>query len=221
MLRPVEQTEAYKRPNFIRAPQDLGGGIILLALAALAIWLTRDLSQGTLSTMGPAMLPRWLAVGVGLCGLALVISSFFKDGEMLVRWSLRGPLFVTLGILIFAVTIRPFSVGPLTLPGLGLLVAGPLTIIIGGFATPEARLKDLVILALSLTPFCMLLFGDFLNLAIPIFPQALMSLFPVEWSQKMLLRVTAAILIVAAAAVHFAGRSSRRPVGIADHDGRI
>jgi hypothetical protein len=67
-------------------------------------------------------------------------------------------------------------------------VAGPLAIIIGGYATPEARLRDLVILALSLTPFCMVLFGDLLNLPIPVFPQALTGLFPADWSQKAVLR---------------------------------
>ena len=50
----------------VRAPQSLAGGLVLLALAALALWLTRDLDQGTLNAMGPAMLPRWLAIAVGL-----------------------------------------------------------------------------------------------------------------------------------------------------------
>ena len=103
--------------------------------------------------MGPAMLPRWLAIGVGLSGLALLAFAFIKEGDALERWSLRGPVFVIGAILAFALTIRPFSFGAgLATPGLGLLFAGPLAIIIGGYATPEARLRDLVILALSLTP---------------------------------------------------------------------
>ena len=36
----------------IRAPQSLAGGLLLVALAALALWLTRDLDQGTLNAMG-------------------------------------------------------------------------------------------------------------------------------------------------------------------------
>ncbi len=165
----------------LRAPQSLMGGLLLVALAALALYLTRDLDQGTLNTMGPAMLPRWLAFAVGLSGLALVAFAFLKDGDALERWSLRGPVFVIGAILAFAVTIRPFSFGGLATPGLGLLVSGPLAIILGGYATPEARLRDLVILALSLTPFCMVLFGDLLNLPIPVFPQALTGLFPADW----------------------------------------
>jgi hypothetical protein len=206
----------------VRAPQSLIGGLLLIALAALALYLTRDLDQGTLNAMGPAMLPRWLAIGVGLSGLALVVFGFLKEGDALERWSLRGPVFVIGAILAFAVTIRPFSFGGLATPGLGLLVAGPLAIILGGYATPEARLRDLVILALSLTPFCMVLFGDLLNLPIPVFPQALTGLFPADWSQKAVLRATAAIMAAVAAAVFLLSRGSRRTrIDVADHSGRI
>jgi len=196
--------------------------LALVALAGVALWLTRDLDQGTLKAMWPAMLPRWLALSVGLSGLALLAFAFIRQGEALERWNLRGPVFVIGGILAFAVTIRPFAFGALTTPGLGMLFAGPLAILIGGHATPEARLRDLVILSLSLTPFCMVLFGDLLNLPIPVFPQALTSLFPPDWSQKAVLRATAALMAAAAVLVFLATRSRRRgPVDVADHSGRI
>ena len=124
------------RAGPIRSPQGLVAGLTLIALAALALWLTSDLDQGTLRSMGPALLPDWLAIGVGLCGLVLVGMSFTSDGQGLDRWSLRGPVLVILAIVAFAVTIRPFSLGAVSLPGLGLAVAGPLAIIIGGYATP-------------------------------------------------------------------------------------
>jgi len=206
----------------IRAPQSLAGGIVLIALAALALWPTKDLDQGTLNAIGPAMLPRWLAIGVGLAGLVLFAFAFIKPGDALERWSLRGPVFVIGGILAFALIIRPFAMGGITTPGLGLLFAGPLAIIIGGHATPEARLRDLVILALSLTPFCMVLFGDLLNLPIPVFPQALTGLFPADWSQKAVLRATAAIMAALAVVVFLVTRGQRQAtVDVADHTGRI
>ena len=211
------------RPGPFRSSQSLAGGILLIALAALALWLTRDLDQGTLNAMGPAMLPRWLAIGVGLSGLALLAFAFIKEGDALERWGLRGPVFVIGAIVAFALTIRPFSFGGgLATPGLGLLFAGPLAIILGGYATPEARLRDLVLLALSLTPFCMVLFGDLLNLPIPVFPQALTSLFPSDWSQKAVLRATAGIMAAAAIILFLTTRNRRpAPVDVADHSGRI
>jgi hypothetical protein len=219
----AERSGSAERRGSIRAPQSFVGGLCLMAIAALALWLTRDLSQGTLRTMGPAMLPRWLAFAVGGCGIALVVLGLIKDGERVERSNLRGPVFVLLAILSFAVTIRPFSLGPIATPGLGMVAAGPLAILIGGYASSEVRLRDLVILALSLTPFCMVLFGDVLNLPIPIFPQSLTGLFPADWSQKQVLRATAGIMAMCAAGVYLMGRSRRRSseIDVADHSGRI
>ena len=210
------------RAGPIRAPQSLVAGVTLAALAALALWLTSDLPQGTLRSMGPALLPDWLAIGVGACGLALVGTSFASDGSALERWSLRGPVLVILAIVAFAVTIRPFSIGEFSLPGLGLAIAGPLAILIGGYATNEARLRDLLVLALLLTPFCMVLFGDLLNLPIPIFPQRFAELFPADWPQKLILRLTAALLGASGLLVFllYPGRRDSS-VDVADHSGRI
>jgi hypothetical protein len=183
-----------------------------MGLAALALWLSTDLDQGTLRAMGPGMLPRWLASGVGVCGIILTVSGIIREGDGLAGTNLRGPALVVLAILAFAATIRPLSLAGLTTPGLGLVVAGPLAILIGGFATPQARLRELVVLALGLTPFCMVLFGDLLNLPIPLFPRALAELFPLDWSQKMILRTTAAVLVAAAILVLLAERHlARRP----------
>jgi Tripartite tricarboxylate transporter TctB family len=210
------------RPEPLRSPQSLAGGLVLIGLAGLALWLTQDLDQGTLNAMGPAMLPRWLAIAVGLCGVALVAAGLLAAGEAMPTSGLRGPVLVMIAILTFAVTIRPFSFAGITTPGLGLVFSGPLAILIGGFATNEVRLRDLVILALSLTPFCMLLFGDALGLAIPMFPQAFLEFFPANWSQKMILRTIAAVLVAAAALVFLLTRQRRGgPTDVADHSGRI
>ncbi len=211
-----------KRVGPIRSLQNLAAGLTLVALAALALWLISDLPQGTLRAMGPALLPYWLAIGVGLCGLALIVASLTADGAGLDRWSIRGPAFVILAIVAFAVTIRPFALGAFSTPGLGLAVAGPLAILIGGYATPEARLRDLLILALCLTPFCMILFGDLLNLPIPIFPQTFADLFPATWSQRQILRLTAALFAAAALLVFvLKPRHHAASVAVADHSGRI
>ncbi len=206
----------------LRSPQGLVAGLALIALAALALWLTSDLDQGTLQSMGPGLLPRWLAIGVGLCGLVLVGTGFTTDSQGLDRWSLRGPALVILAIVAFAVTIRPFSLGTITLPGLGLAIAGPLAIIIGGYASHEARPRDLLILALLLTPFCMILFGDLLNLPIPIFPQAFADLFPATWSQKQILRLAAALFAGGGLLVLLLRpRNHNTSVDVAEQSGRI
>ena len=149
--------------------------------------------------------------------------AFIKEGDALERWSLRGPVFVIVAILAFALTIRPFSLRrPLTIPGLGLLVAGPLAIIIGGYATPEARLRDLVILALSLTPFCMVLFGDLLNLPIPVFPQASPVFSRLTGRRRPSCGPPLASWLSRPSSI-FLTDAGRRPaaIDVADHSGRI
>ena len=219
----VESAPQTGRLGFIRAPQNFFAGLALIGIAAFAIWATSELSQGTLRAMGPAMLPRWLAIGIGMCGLALAILSVFSSGDplrlsdyaavvtfaivlgiaaILARvvnavfyggtqgsnaffytviilfygtilimfittlrrsgWletrGLRGPFFIVAGILSFAITIRLF----------GLVVAGPLAMIIGGYATAEVREKEIIIFAAIMTAFCVGLFRYVLNLPIPI-----------------------------------------------------
>ena len=198
-----------RRAGLVRAPQNLVAGVVLLLLALLALWLVRDLQQGSLSAIGPALLPRALAVGVGLCGAALIATSLGRDGEALEGWNARGPLLVMLAVAAFALTIRPVQLGALATPGLGLVVAGPLAIVISGYATPEARFRDLLVLALSLTAFCMVLFGDLLNLPLPLFPQPLADALPADWTQRQTLRATAGVLALAAAAIWLLGRLGR------------
>ena len=201
-----QQTQPATRPGVRRSPQNVIAGLVLLALAAIAFWLLGDLSQGTLRAIGPALLPRALAVGVGLCGVGLVIAGLTGAGDPLEGWTLRGPFFVVLAVSAFALTIRPVQLGSFTTPGLGLVAAGPLAILISGFATPETRVRELLILALSLTAFCMVLFGDILNLPIPVFPQALTSLLPDDWTQRTTLRASAAVLVAGAVVIWLIGR---------------
>jgi Tripartite tricarboxylate transporter TctB family len=208
--------------GLIRGPQNFVAGLTLIGIALFAIWAVSDLPQGTLRAMGPAMLPRWLAIGVGLCGVALAVFGLVREGdglrvsdyspiaafatvliasaviaffaslavgraqlgtifgyvflvlfygavlylflmsfsrsEWLAATGLRGPFFVVAGIFAFALTIRLF----------GLVIAGPLAMVIGGYATPEVREKEILIFAAVMTAFCVGLFRYLLNLPIPI-----------------------------------------------------
>jgi hypothetical protein len=167
--------------------QSIWGGAVLLTVAAVGVFGTGSLPMGTLGAMGPGLLPRALAVMVGLCGLALVGFGLIRLGEQISGFSLRAALVVPFAILLFALTIRPVDIGLLKTPGLGLAVAGPLAVLVGGYATPDARFGELLPLSLILTAFCLLLFGDALNLPIPIFPEEARAWFG-GWSQKQILR---------------------------------
>ncbi len=180
------------------SPQTLVAGLLLIALAGIAFWLTADLPRGSLRSAGPGMLPQALAALIALCGAVLMVSGFLVRGAAIPKASLRGPLCISLAIISFALTIKPISMGIFTIPELGLVVSGPLTILLGGYAAPGARFRSLRLLALILTPLCLLLFGDLLNLPIPLLPQVLADQLFADWSYKGALRLTAASLLGAA-----------------------
>lgn len=144
--------------GLIRAPQSFASGLALLVLAVAAFVLLGDLSQGSLRSMGPAMLPRILTVAIGLCGLVLLVGAFLRDGEPIGAGRLRGPFFVVAGIVAFAATIRVF----------GLAVAGPLALIIGGCGSNETRPRELVVFAIVMTAFCIGLFRYLLKQPMPV-----------------------------------------------------
>jgi hypothetical protein len=183
--------------SIVRAPQSFVAGIALVLLGMFGIWAASDLPRGTLGSMGPGMLPHWVAIGVAICGGVLALTGLVREGAGLQAFGLRGPVTVVLAILAFAVTIRPFSLGPVAGPGLGLIIAGPLAVIIGGYATPEARFRELLILALLLTAGCMMLFGDLLNLPIPIFPTVLIEAASGTIPSRVMLRLGAGALALA------------------------
>ncbi len=142
----------------IRAPQDLVAGASLAALAAFALWAGAGIPAGRLGAPGPGLLPRAIAVLLGVVGAALVAGSLVWRGDRLARLSLRGPLFVVLGVVGFALTIR----SP------GLVVAGPLVVLVSGAASPESRVRELVVFAVVITAFCVGLFRYLLHLPVPI-----------------------------------------------------
>lgn len=210
---------APRRRGVVRAPQSFVAGIGLILLGLFGIWASSDLDYGSLRAIGPGLMPFWLSIGIIACGIALGIAGFTHDGAPLQPITLRGPAVVILAILLFAVTIRPFTWGGITTPGLGLIIAGPLAVIVGGYATHEARFLDLVTLALLLTAGCMLLFGDMLNLPIPIFPSAVVQALTGTIPARTMLRIAAGVLALAGALLILLQRRSnkRETVDVARH----
>lgn len=140
--------------------QDFFGGVVVIAVAALAYWLGSDLAVGTLEGVGPGLLPKALSVLLGALGLILLVSSFWNAGDVLQAGTWRGPIFVFGALVVFGLTVRP----------LGLMVAGPLAMLLGANASNEIRWGATVLSVLLTTSFCIILFKFALGLAIPLAP---------------------------------------------------
>jgi len=133
---------------------------VVIAVALFAFWQAADLPIGTLGGMGPGMLPKSLAVLFGVLGALLVLGSVFEAGPPLERWSIRGPVFVALAIVAFGLTVRP----------LGLVVAGPVAIVIAALASEEVRWVETIVVGVLMTAICVGLFKFALGLPIPLAP---------------------------------------------------
>ena len=104
-LNKIESAQGLR----VRSTQDLAAGIFMILLAALALYLSRDLAAGTLRQLGPGMLPKsfaWICMGLGVM---LALGSLRFKGERLSPISFRNILFVMGGVCVFALTIRGFA----------------------------------------------------------------------------------------------------------------
>jgi hypothetical protein len=150
--------DVVERRRAIRSSQNFMAGLTLLGVAAIALFASADLGEGRFYAVGPALLPRAVATLLALIGAGLVAGGLMKEGDALTRWSLRGPLFLFIAVVAFALSIRT----------VGLAVAGPTVALISGAASPETRPRELLLFALLVTALSIGLFRYILHLPIPV-----------------------------------------------------
>ena len=147
-------------PVSLFARQDFVAGLVVMAVAGFAFWQGLDLPIGTFGGVGPGMLPRGLAVFLAALGALLAVSAVLEEGQPLEAWSIRGPVLVLGAMVAFGLTVRP----------LGLIIAGPLAVVIGAFASDEVRWGETLIFGVLMNALCIGLFKFALGLPIPLAP---------------------------------------------------
>jgi hypothetical protein len=149
----------------IRAPEDYFGGIVMIATGLFALWASSDLQGMHGFSFGAGTAPRMFAGLLVALGAGITLVGVLMDGPHLAGYAWRGPLFVSLSILSFAVTIRP----------LGLVVSAFLTFMISALGTHETRWKETIIVGICLTAFCSFLFPYGLGLPMQLWPRFLIQ----------------------------------------------
>jgi hypothetical protein len=177
----MSQTPGARSSGLIKSQLDLGGGLFLLGLALLGLAGGFSLPTGTLSGIGSGLMPRAVSLLVGVFGVLLIVNAFLFEGDKLERWHLRGPVFVLGAVLIFALLIRGSTLNfggifgipvlfSVKVPALGLIVAGPLSVVISAYAASDTNLKEILVFAIVMTLLSGLMFKEVLNLPIPYDP---------------------------------------------------
>lgn len=162
----------------IKSQLDLGGGLFLLGIAALGLAGGFNLPTGTLSGIGSGLVPRVVSIMIAGFGVLLIVHAFLYEDNQLEKWHLRGPVFVLGAVLLFALVIRgsDLEIGgflgipllaSIRIPALGLIVAGPLSVIVSSLAAEDTNFKEITIFAVVMTLLSGLLFKEILNLPIP------------------------------------------------------
>ena len=148
-------------PKWVRGPQDFVGGVALIAIALFALWASSDLQGMRGFSFGAGTAPRMFAYLLLGLGVAVMVVGLVTEGVHLAKYHWRGPLFVSLSILSFALMIRP----------MGLIVTAFSSFLIAALGTPETKWTETIIVAVCLTVFCSLLFPYALGLPLQMLPK--------------------------------------------------
>jgi len=149
------------------------GGVLVAAIAVVALISASALGFGSLAEIGPGLFPVALAVLLLVLSLILVsigvLSGSGEDRQVPGPEALRSLVAILAALVAFSLTIK----GSGFIPALGVTGATPLAILIAGVASRETRWLDLVVFAVVLTTFCAVLFRFLLGLPLPLAPWVL------------------------------------------------
>ena len=143
-----------------RSMQDMAGGVVLVLIAMLALYLVKDLPATGRVGFASGTAPRLFAYGLLGLGLWIAITGFLTEGPGVGKLAWRGLATIIGSVLFFALTIRT----------IGLAATGVPMVILASFATPDVRWKESIIFAIAITTFCALLFPYALGQPIPLWP---------------------------------------------------
>jgi putative tricarboxylic transport membrane protein len=153
------------------APRMFASILIVLGAAIMAVgWFAEGVALERYEISAPALFSlSYMFAASSRTTLILIVAAALLVGGIILavvgmmgpkRALVRGPLFITLSIIVFAVTIRP----------LGLVLGSYLSIVAAAAATPEARWIETLVWGAVLTAFCVLLFVFGLNLPFQLWP---------------------------------------------------
>lgn len=150
-----------KRPGgAARSPQDIIGGLFLVAIAALALYLVNHLPASGRVGFASGTAPRLFAYGLLGLGAWIAIAGIFKEGPGIGSFNWRGLVTILGSVMVFAIGIRY----------VGLALIGVPMVMLASLADSEFKAEESLYFGIGMTAFCGLLFPTILGQPIPLWP---------------------------------------------------
>lgn len=151
--------------------KDFISGLMFAAVGTAFAVGAFNFDIGTAARMGPGYFPFLLGVVLAVLGVVITLQSLRgipRDTDRLGDIAWRPLVFILLANLVFGALL--VGVPALGIPAFGLIVALYALIIIAGYARPNHRLKESIILATILAVGSYFAFVYALNLQFPVLP---------------------------------------------------
>ena len=146
------------RKIHIRNPQDLGAGLLFIAIGVGGIFFAQELAFGSTRNMGPGYFPTLLSVLIIAIGLIVTARGVTVEGPRIESIRLRPILFLLAAMLAFGFIIKYA----------GLILTAALLAILAAFAQPRVRLVETLVFALALAAFVTVVFVFALGQPMPV-----------------------------------------------------
>jgi hypothetical protein len=141
----------------VKSPQDLGAGLVFLAIGIAGLYFGSELAFGTSARMGPGYFPVLLSGLIIVVGLVVGFKGLTIDGPPVERVQLRPISFIVAAIVIFGFLIE----------SVGLALTAILLTVFAAYARPEVKLGETILLGVALAAFTVVVFVYVLGQALP------------------------------------------------------
>jgi len=141
----------------VKSPQDIGAGLVFLAIGIAGLVFGRELAFGSSARMGPGYFPILLSMLIIVVGLVVGFKGLTIEGPPIEQVQLRPISFIVAAILIFGFLIE----------SIGLALTAILLTVFAAYARPEVKLSETILLGMGLALFTVVVFVYVLGQALP------------------------------------------------------
>jgi hypothetical protein len=139
--------------------KDIVGGVVFVLVGVFAcLYSYSKLEIGIAVRMGPGYFPFLLGLLLIALGASIALSSMFKERSRVGNVPWRAIALITVAPVAFALTAER----------LGLLLATAIACLVASFASRETPLLKRMLITLSLTALCLLVFSAGLQISVPL-----------------------------------------------------